>query len=472
MAGIPPRGLPKAEILERLRALQASDADWRGGRTWSLVYHLDAEHHQFLKEAHHLFFSENRLNPFAFHSLRTLEQEVVGMTAGMLHGDERTVGTINSGGTESLYLAVFSARERARRIAQPEIVQPATQHPALAKAAHALGIRVKKVPADAQQRADVAAMERAITSNTILLCASAPQYPHGVLDPIPELGRLAERHRIPFHVDACLGGFMLPWLEALGQELPPWDFRVPGVTSISADLHKMGYGAKGASALLYRSMDYLKHQFYVDTDYPGGIYAVPGFLGTRGGGPLAAAWAGMKALGQNGYREAARKVMDATGELRAALLAIPQIELVGQSCMNVLAYKTRNNRPDIFVLADRLQDKGWMVDRQQFPNCIHLTVQAHNRPVLQQYARDVREAICWALEYPEVTAQGEAALYGLMARIPMRGMVKTNVQQLLIDMYGGGAQAEEEGERELPASPAWMGWLNRMLTAWQRLLRR
>lgn len=472
MAGIPPQGLPRAELLDQLRALQASDANWRGGRTWSLVYHLDAGHHQFLKEAHNLFFSENRLNPFAFHSLRKLEQEVIGMTADLLHGDEQAVGTINSGGTESLYLAVFSARERARRIARPEIVQPTTQHPALAKAAHALGVRIKKVPVDAQQRADVAAMERAITPHTILLCASAPQYAHGVLDPIPELGLLAERHRIPFHVDACLGGFMLPWVEALGYELPPWDFRVPGVTSISADLHKMGYGAKGASALVYRSMDYLKHQFYVDADYPGGIYAVPGLLGTRGGGPLAAAWASMKALGQTGYRQAARQVMGATQEMRDMLLAIPQIELVGQSCMNVLAYKTRHNQPDIFVLADRLQEKGWMVDRQQFPNCIHLTVQSHNRPVLAQYARDVREAIRWALDHPEATAQGEAALYGLMARIPMRGMVRTNVRQLLIDMYGGGAKAEAGEDGELPPAPGWMGWINRMLAAWQRRFNR
>jgi len=471
MTQIPREGMAKEELLRQLRAFQQKDIDWRSGRTWSLVYHIDREHHQFLKEAHNLFFSENRLNPFAFQSLRKLEEEIIRMTADMLHGDEKVVGTVNSGGTESLYLAVFSARQRARRIARPEVVLPTTQHPALAKAAHALGIRVIKVPVDDAQRADVAAMERAISANTILLCASAPQYPHGVLDPIPELGQLAEKYRIPFHVDACLGGFMLPWVEALGHELPPWDFRVPGVTSLSADIHKMGYGAKGASALLYRSMAYLKHQFYVDTDYPGGIYAVPALLGTRSGGPLAAAWAGMKALGRNGYLELAGKVMEATDSMREKLLAIPQIELVGQSCMNVLAYKTRNNQPDIFVLADRLQEKGWMVDRQQFPNCIHLTIQHHNRPSLEQYARDVQEAVRWAMEHPEASAQGEAALYGLMARIPMRGMVRTNVLQLLIDMYGGG-KAEAEEEHSLPPTPAWMGWLNRLLSAWQRLFGR
>ena len=217
-----------------------------------------------------------------------MEAEVVQMAAKLFHGPASTVGAVTSGGTESILVAVAAYRDRARAeggrgSTHPELVVPMTIHPAFDKAAHYFGVKLVKVPVDADMRADVVAMTKAITRRTIGIVASAPQYPHGVVDPIAELGAVAIARGLPMHVDACVGGFVLPWLERLGRALPTWDFRVPGVTSISADLHKYAYASKGASVLVWRDMSAMQYQFFVATDFPGGIYASPTLLGTRPG---------------------------------------------------------------------------------------------------------------------------------------------------------------------------------------------
>jgi glutamate/tyrosine decarboxylase-like PLP-dependent enzyme len=266
---------------------------------------------------------------------------------------------------------------------------------------------------------------------------------------------------------------MLPWLEKLGHKIPKWDFRVNGVSSISADVHKFGFGAKGASVLAYTGMDYLKHQFILTTDFPGGIYVSPTILGTRPGGPLAAAWAAMKHLGENGYLQLAQQMMDGANKLRRGLESIACIVVVGDPCMNIISYTTRNNRPDIFVVADQLENKGWMVDRQQFPECIHLTVLPTNLPVIDEYLSDLKQAIAFAEAHPEATAKGNAALYGLMARIPFRGMVEKNVVKILEEMYSAGKTPTPEKEPEQKSiadnNPAWMGRLSRFLSWLKRL---
>src|SRR4051812_41373413 len=244
-ASIPKQGESKEALLQTLGDLKKNDADWHGGKTFSLVYHAGDEHLAFLKQAHNLFFSENGLNPMAFKSLKRMEAEVVQMTASMLHGGPETVGTMTSGGTESILLAVKACRDRARKlkpwIKQPELVAPATVHVAFDKAAHYFDVKMKYAKVTDDLAADVDDMRKLIGDNTILVAASAPQYPHGILDPIVEIGALAEEKGIPFHVDACIGGFMLPWVEKLGYAIPNFDFRVPGVTSMSADVHKYGY---------------------------------------------------------------------------------------------------------------------------------------------------------------------------------------------------------------------------------------
>jgi sphinganine-1-phosphate aldolase len=469
--GMPQKGMPSDTILDQLHQMQRADVDWKNGRTWSTVYHVDEAHDRLLKEAYGQYFSTNYLNPLAFKSLQKMEREVAGMTAAMLHGGSDTVGTMTSGGTESILLAVYTCRERAGkqrpRVRLPEIVAPQTIHPAFDKAAHLFGLRLRKTPVDENRRAIPKEMEKLINKNTILLAASAPSYPNGILDPIPEIGALAEKHHLPFHVDACIGGFMLPWVERLGAKLHPWDFRVPGVTSMSADVHKFGYGAKGASVVIYRSMDFLKHQFFIATGFPGGIYASATLAGTRPGGAIAAAWAGMNHLGEEGYLAIAKKLMEATRQLRQGLDGIPEISIVGEPCMNIISYTTRGNRPDIFVVAGFLEDKGWLVDRQQNPDSIHLTVMPTNVTVIGQYIEDLKAAAAHAKAHPEAAARGNAALYGLMARIPFRGIVEKNVRQILVNMYGGptGETDAEGTPSPIAESTKWMGWANRLL-AW------
>jgi sphinganine-1-phosphate aldolase len=465
----PEKGIPKNTILAELRRMRHKDMDWRAGRTWSLVYYIDEPHLELLTEAHNLFFSENTINPFAFQSVRRMEREVTAMTAALLNGDEQTVGVMTAGGTESIFMAVYTYRERARkerrRIKQPEMVVPASIHPAFFKAAHMLGIRVRKVALTEDLCADPAAMEAAINDQTIMLAASAPAFPYGIVDPLPEISEIAGRHGLPLHVDACVGGFMLPWVERLGYSVPTWDFRLPHVTSISADIHKFGYGSKGASVLVYRSMDFLRHQFYILPDWCGGIYVSPTLLGTRSVGPIAAGWAAMKSLGAEGYLRVAEKVMTATVRIKAELEAIPEIRILGNPTMNLLAYATHRNKPDIFVIGDHLQKKGWMVDRQQNPNSIHLMLMSHNIKVIDEYLSDLREAIDYADAHPHATAKGDAAVYGLMARIPFKGVVEQNVRQVFEDLYS----PEGTQEVELEEAPAWQGWLNRLLTGWNRL---
>lgn len=474
---LPENGMEAGAILEKMRHLQEADVAWKDGRTWSLVYYAGEEHDRLLKDAYEMYFSSNYLNPFAFKSLQMMEKEVVQMCAAMLHGGDTAVGTMSSGGTESILLAVYTYREWAKAnrpgIRYPEMVAPATVHPAFDKAAHLFGLRIRKAPVDETMRAHPGALEHLINSNTILLVASAPSYPNGVLDPIPEIGNIAQKHRLPFHVDACIGGFILPWMEREGHTLPcPWDFRVPGVTSMSADIHKFGYSAKGASVILYRGMEYLRHQFFIATEFPGGIYISPTLMGTRPGGAIAAAWAGMMHLGQNGYRQYVRQMIDGTNHLRTLLSALPEIEIIGDPCMNILSYTTKGDRPDLFAVADRMEYHGWMVDRQQTPDCIHLTLTPTNVPAIDRYVEDLKESLEYARLHPHAAGEGNAALYGMMARIPFRGMVEMNVRQLLENMYANHPTELHESPKPdtiTPPTPGWMGLISRILAYWKRL---
>lgn len=449
---IPERGVETEALLERMSAMREGDADWRSGRVWSLVYHAGDDHSELLKRAHGLFFSENGLNPMAFRSLRRMESEVVRMTASMLHGGERAVGSMTSGGTESILLAVKAARDRARKrwpwILRPEIVAPESIHVAFEKAAHYFGLKIRYAPLREDFRVDVRAMRRLVGRNTVLIAASAPQYPHGVIDPIEEIGQLARTRRIPFHVDACVGGFILPWLEALGQELPPFDFRVPGVTSMSADVHKYGFAAKGASVVVYRSMDYMKHQFFVSTDWPGGIYAGPTIAGTRPGGGIAAAWAAMMSLGREGYLDHARRALEATGKLLSGIRSIPGMAVLGEPDATVVAFTSSDPKVGIFAVADQLQAKGWHMDRQQFPDSLHCTVTSNHLDVVDEFLADLRAAVEHVRAHPELRASGEAAMYGMMAKLPVRSAVRFSVGKVMEQIYGPEGKVPDLGEAD------------------------
>lgn len=469
---LPKDGTAPSELIRQIDKMQAHDVDWKGGKAWSLVYYADEEHDRLLKNTFEKYFSANYLNPFAFDSLQKMEQEVVKMTAGMLHGDNQVVGSMSSGGTESVLLAIYTYREWAKKhfkhIDNPEIVAPATIHPAHDKAAHLFGLQLHKASVNENHQADVEEMEKLITKNTILLVASAPSYANGILDPIEKIGRLAQKYDLPFHVDGCIGGFMLPWVEKLGFQLPQWDFRVQGVTSISADVHKFGFGAKGASVILYRNLDFLKYQFFITTDFPGGIYFSPTLLGTRPGGPIAASWAAMNHLGANGYLNIAKQLMEGRKKLLTAFEKIPEIFVVGKPCMNILSYTTHHNSPDIFAVGDHLEKNGWMVDRQQFPDCIHLTILPTNVQVIDQYIVALINAVSYARDHPRATGEGNAALYGMMARVPFRGIVEKNVRHIFEQMYSGQLREEDSKEETIAHTPGWMGKLSRFLALWNR----
>jgi glutamate/tyrosine decarboxylase-like PLP-dependent enzyme len=441
MTAIPTTGRAADEILRELETRCTADTDWRGGRVFSLVYHAGEAHEQLMHRAHALYASTNLLNPMAFKSLKQMETELVEMTGRLFHC-AGAVGTVTSGGTESILCAVAAYRDRARRerpwIRRPELVVPMTAHPAFDKAAHYFGVKLVKVPVGADLRADVRAMAKAIGWRTIGLVGSAPQYPHGVIDPIGELGELAQRRGLPLHVDACVGGFMLPWLEKLGRAIPRWDFRVPGVTSISADLHKFGYAAKGASLLVWRSIDAMRHQFFVATDFPGGIYASPTMLGTRPGGPVAAAWAALQSLGVDGYLELARTAIDAADRLRTGIARVPGLVLLGKGDATIVAFAAKNL--DTYAIADRLEARGWSVDRQHRPASLHLTVTANHAPIVDEYLRDLAAAVDDVRRDPGLAKSGTAPMYGMAGKLPVRRLVASQVRKVFANMYAGSGR--------------------------------
>jgi sphinganine-1-phosphate aldolase len=329
-----------------------------------------------------------------------------------------------------------------------------------------LGLKLVRVPVNENAEIDLNALSRIISQKTLVVVVGAPSYPYGIVDPVEEVAKVTLAHNLPLHVDACVGGFILPWAEKLGYWNTPWDFRVPGVTSISLDIHKFGFSAKGASLIMYRSMDYLRNQFFISTEFRGGVYVSPTILGTRPGGAIAAAWATIQHLGQEGYIENTRKLIEGKKRLQAFFESLPEFELIGEPKLNLLAYRTKGNKPDIFVVADFLEDRGWLVDRQQMPACIHLTVLPSNLPVIENYMQDVRDALEFALANPEAEAKGNAAMYGMMARIPFRGMVEKNLIKLFEKLY----QPEvEEEPAKLSNGSKWLGRMNRLLASSGRL---
>jgi glutamate/tyrosine decarboxylase-like PLP-dependent enzyme len=452
---MPQTGRNHSDILADMQSFGKRDADYSEGRTFSLVYYLGDEYTQFLKDAYNLYFSENGLNPLAFKSLKRFETEVVRMSIDMLNGDAQAVGTITSGGTESCLLAVKTYRDLAKSkkpwILSPEMIVPTTIHPAFEKAAEYFGVKAVHAPLGPDYRVDVKAVKRRINRNTILIVGSAPCYPFGVVDPIEELAKLAKRKNIPMHVDACVGGFLLPFVERLGYDVPPFDFRNEGVTSISADIHKYGFAAKGASVILYRNMDYLKHQMFIFTEWPGGIFASPALLGTRPGGSIGAAWAAMQAHGFEGYTNNARTAMDTANKLMAGINAISGLQVVGKPHACIFAYTSTDPTLNLYAVADRMEERGWHIDRQQKPEALHAMITPRHALIADKYLADLRESVDIVRKNPDLAVSGNAAMYGMIANIPLRGMIKQNVLKIFMQLYGpDGDQVQlDQGDDDL-----------------------
>jgi glutamate/tyrosine decarboxylase-like PLP-dependent enzyme len=395
---LPERGASREALLAAMKERKAKDANWRDARTFSLVYPAGPEVDEILHDAAELYLHENALNPLRFPSLREMEVEVVDDTAALLHAPAGAGGCMTSGGTESIVMAVYAARERARAergVERGTLVAPRSAHPAFAKAAKYLGLEHRQIPLGADLRADVAAAERLVDERTALVVGSAPNYPFGTVDPIPELAALAARRGISMHVDACLGGFLLPFWERLGEPVPPFDFRVPGVATISADVHKYGYCVKGASVLVHRDGEHLaKYQRFLHTDWPGGLYFSQAIAGTRAAAPIAAAWAVTRRLGVEGYLALARRVREATRTIQAGIAAIPGLRVIGAPVMSVFAFTS--DAADPFAIADRLEERGWCVDRQKGPDALHLMLSPRHADVAAEFLADLRSAAATA----------------------------------------------------------------------------
>ena len=391
----PQKAMGRTDLLAKMESYREKDTHWQTGRAFCLVYHPGDERADLIKEAYNLFFSENALNPSAFPSLRKFESEVVAMCCDLFNGGENAAGCLTSGGTESILLTINTAREWARKnhpeIKVPEVVIPESAHPAFQKAFHYFDIKFVPVPVGPDYRVDIEKVKAALSPNTILLVGSAPSYPHGVMDPITELAQIALEKGILFHVDACIGGFMLPFAEKLGYKIPPFDFRLPGVTSISADLHKYAYAAKGASVIIYKDAELRKFQFYAYTKWSGGIYASTTMLGTRPGGAIAAAWAALMSIGEEGYLVMAKSTLEATEKIKNFIRNHVDLKLVAEPDMTLVAFTAE--KLDIYTIGDELNLRGWHFDRQQKPPCLHLTISQVHAGVVDEFLIDLDDSV-------------------------------------------------------------------------------
>ncbi|MBI4369552.1 MAG: aspartate aminotransferase family protein [Elusimicrobia bacterium] len=447
---LPKKGFAPAELTAALEEARSHDAQWKKGRTWSLVYYVNEEHERLLEKASTMFLYANGLSPGVFPSLRQFETEVIAMARKLLNGGPDSCGSMTSGGTESILLAVKSYRDRARterpQIKEPEILLPVSAHPAFEKAAHYFGIKVIHIPLRPDLRANPKALQNAITDNAIMAVGSAPGYPHGVIDPIEEMAAIARERGLGFHADACLGGFLLPFARQIGYPVPAFDFEVPGVTSISADIHKYGFGARGASTVLYRNIALHRYQYYVYTDWPGGIYATPTMAGSRPGGPIAAAWATLMSLGENGYCHLAKTIMETTRTLINGINAIPGLSVMGNPDMSVFAFTS--DKINVYALADLMEAQGWHLERQQFPPSLHLMVTPAHAAVTNDFLRDLKSAVTQATVNGQPAPESSAALYGMAAGLPDRGQVKNFILNYMDNLYKAPESIKNQGLRK------------------------
>jgi sphinganine-1-phosphate aldolase len=395
---IPSKGLSKESVYETLESYRKKDHDSKSGRVWGYVYHASREADEVAKEVYTRFLSENALDFTVYPSMLRLENEVVSMAAAHLNGDDQVAGNFTTGGTESIILAVKTARQWARAnrpgIKAPEMILPATAHAAFHKAAHYLDVKPVIVPVDPKTfKADPAAMRGAVTPNTILIVASTPSYAHGVIDPVKPLADLALENDILCHVDACIGGWLLPYFRRLGAEVPDFDFKIPGVTSMSMDLHKYAYAAKGASVVLYRDRKLRKHQMFACSDWPGYIVVNNTMQSTKSGGPLAAAWAVMNFIGDDGYLELARELKDAAEKLVEGISSIDGLRILGKPEMTLLA--VASDDINLFRMADKMGDKGWYIQPQLtyagIPENIHLSISPSNVKWIDEFLKDLSD---------------------------------------------------------------------------------
>ena len=424
---LPEKGLSHAQLRKEMDNFdQMHSIDWKSGKASGCLYNCNPELTDVTTEVYGRYSWTNPLHCDIFPQIRKMEAEVVQWCVKLFHGDSSAGGVMTSGGTESILMAMKAYREMGyeRGISYPEIVCPTSAHCAFEKAADYFKMKLVHVPVDPTSfKVNLSAMARAINSNTVVLVGSAPHFPHGIIDPIEGIAKLGVKHNLGVHVDCCLGGFLLPFMDRAGFKLRPFDFRVRGVTSISADTHKYGFAPKGSSVVMYSSKQLRSKQFFVSTDWQGGIYASPSIAGSRPGGIIAATWATMLTFGMDGYVDSTKKIIGTARYIIQELNKLHGVYVVGNPEVSVVAIAS--NEFDIYRLFGYMSEKGWSLNALQFPSCFHicLTLLHTKEGVADQFVHDIKAGIAEIMRQPDQKAAGAAAIYGTSQAIPDRSII-------------------------------------------------
>ena len=420
MQTLPEAGLSHEEVLTKLRRMADRDQSlYSTGKVSGGVY-VKQEELVFLQEVMKRFILSNQLHPEVFPSARQLESEVIRMVVGLFHGDREACGVLTSGGTESLLMMVLAYREwgRAKGIRRPNIVTPLSTHPAVAKAGAYFGVKIKYVDLDpVTLEANPKAMEQAITCNTVAIIANAPSYPYGAIDSVTALGDIAVRKGVNLHVDCCLGGFLLPFMQEAGYSMPDFDFRVKGVTSISCDPHKYGCTPKGVSVIMYRTGELRRYQFFSKLDWTGGLYCTPAIGGSRSGMLVAAAWSVIVAKGRAGYVAQTKAILACVQSILRRLPEVPEIQVIGRPKASIIAFAS--SVVNIYTVAETMhKHSGWSLNSLQTPPAVHICITAANCHLADQFIVDLKEAVTITKAMPNQEKSDAAALYGMIATVP------------------------------------------------------
>ena len=418
---LPAKGRPRDEILAELRLMADEEDDsWESGQCSGTMYCGDHDHYGFMNEAFGLYAHVNALQRDICPSQTRFEGEIIAMTLDLFHADSVTdgepAGLVTTGGTGSILHAVLSYREVAaqRGVTRPNFIKPETAHPAFDKACHLFGVELRRAPVDPQStKVDVGWIADHIDDQTIGMVGSACNYGYGTIDPIADMGSLAAERGVGLHVDGCLGGFILPFGEELGYDIPAFDFRVPGVTSISSDTHKYGYAFKGTSVLSFRDKSWRNAQYFFLTDWSGGKYTSPGIEGSRSGGLLAATWASMVQLGRDGYLRYAQAIFSAAETMVGAVRSHPELRIIGDP---TFLFSFTSDEFDSYLVNDFMRGRGWRFNGQQYPNAIHMAVtRPQTQPgVAERFAADLADGVAYAKQHRD-EAPFSGAIYGGVA---------------------------------------------------------
>ena len=418
------KGLGYEEVLKECENhAEIGEWDWNKGRVSGTVYIYDKTHKQLMEEVYKLFYETNPFHPDVFPGVRKMETEIVSMCLQLFHGEDGC-GVTTAGGTVSIIMAMKTYREvgYARGIEFPEMILSQSTHPAFMKACAYFGLRPVRLKVGLDYKSDVRAYERAINSNTVVLVASAPCFPHGIIDHVEEVARLGEKYKVGVHVDCCLGSLMIPFIEEAGRSIPVVDFRLKGVTSISCDTHKYGNGPKGCSVVMYRSKELRANQFFFDTEFTGGFYCSPGLPGSRNGSILASTWATMMYTGREGYIEKTRGIIEVREAVEREIRKIPDLFVIGEPKVSVVAFGS--DQLNVYQLSDQMAKRGWHVNNDQFPPAIHMAfTSVHiNKDIPKEFIRDLKIAIKVVKE-GDSKMDGMASVYGASTKLPDRNLV-------------------------------------------------